>query len=137
MEYSLLILLLTVCSARYSTALSLSRYCGPQLCIEGVWDANQCKCVEGVAVCPRTFCRPNQILDSTTCQCRNQQCRLWCPSPKILDSAACRCVCPRISCPTSLNPRTCQCECQRQECPDGKTFNSRTCNCVSGEFWYV
>ena len=137
MEYSFLILLLTVCGATYSTALSLSLYCAPQLCAEGVWDANQCKCVEGVAVCPRTFCRPNQILDSTTCQCHNQQCALSCPSPKILDSATCRCVCPICRNPRVLNQRTCQCNCITRPCLSDQIFNLNSCKCEFSDIeWF-
>ena len=120
-------LLLTVCGATYSTALSLSRYCGPQLCVEGVWDSNQCQCVDA---CPNTFCGPNQIVNKVTCQCQTY-CTLSCSSPQILYPLVCRCACPSTwyPFPKYLNLGTCNCDCLRQECPYGMIFDLYTCQC--------
>lgn len=111
MNYSILILLLTVCGASHSIALS--PYCEPQLCIEGVWDPIQC-------------------------ECQSTKCTLSCSSPKILDPVAYCCVCPNKLCPYPKyqNQGTCNCDCLPQVCPNGKIFNRITSTCeFSGLYW--
>lgn len=131
MDYSILILLLTVCAASHSAAL----YCEPQICLLGVWDTNQCKCVN--VGCPITRCGPNQILNRITCQCQSRKCTLSCSSPKVLNSAACRCECPNIYCPYPkfLNQRTCNCDCPPRQCPYGTRYDWSTCTCRPSGFY--
>lgn len=150
-DYTILILLLSVWGAKYSTALALN--CPLQICVRGVWDPTLCQCVEGCNLtpwscpsphtyfdeiackcqCPPTPCPSNQELNKLTCRCK---CPNSCPSPKEPDPQTCACRCPEgtnTNCvaPKEFNWNTCTCECPNS-CPPPKIQDHSTCQCSCG-----
>ena len=145
MEYTILILLLTLWGARQSTANSIS--CPEQLCQNGLWDPIQCKCVD-FDICTMQ-CEAPKFLDPLACECKCPNCPTsrhmlnpttcdcscpppyYCPHPKVYNYNTCTCECPNTcSFPKSLDHSTCECVCIEYLCPFGKKFDRGTCSCI-------